>query len=746
MGLFDFIKHKDKTTDKTPKQENSVLEDNAVITSPLIYKEPLCDNWEKSYLNKLPEGNESARRLIVNYFETRGEIESVSIVPAPQYPPCVQHLAIVYKGNVYSVLVEFVDKQGNYIRNMDVTIQMNVCKESDMIPCILPLDYNTLEPIVGGCHLISTDKRTPITITPRNGKVVASHYEIQTFGLYEAIKALEKAGMKIIQICDIPGVQPNIVFENEKGDRSFAVCVTVSYNTKKNKDFKIYEDILKTYPEGSGVYIEVFAVPSDKEDNVKSDKPIIDITNEIYHSSDYTLYRESPLYFSVKKAIYIEDAISTIGIDSNRKIAATSSNSLSQTLVIEGLMETWKLLDVSIIEKYLSSHLQYNSAWVPDTIVGKREYLDYLDGKFQAMIKNGNIPKVEVIEENGKPCICLSQNEQNVSSILDFEISNGIITKLLMRPPLKVMFANDDWTFFADRYNHFLPRAIQIAGQSINELMKRMGVTELMKKMGVAERDFTWIQTNYCYPTFQHLCFRLDNDVYSVIIGLHGFSDKNEKPIDEIVIPNGLRELQIRECQKNRLIPCIFPICAIPQVPLLDGSHLIHTETHKKIELNKTPTDKKVPMSEWEVHDMGISAVLQYMQKEGFEVDGYCNLLEATPQITFRDKDGKSSFVIVNTITENTKDNVNKKINHQLIMNTLEHNGYYAKVGLFPAAPVAYDSEGKMVPLSERDNIDNPKGMLYRGEGAYVFFKGLEYIESVAADEGTDDNPIYKIH
>ncbi|MBQ7686810.1 MAG: hypothetical protein IJT28_06220, partial [Bacteroidaceae bacterium] len=78
-------------------------------------------------------------------------------------------------------------------------------------------------------------------------------------------------------------------------------------------------------------------------------------------------------------------------------------------------------------------------------------------------------------------------------------------------------------------------------------------------------------------------------------------------------------------------------------------------------------------------------------------------------------------------------------------MNTLEHNGYYAKVGLFPAAAIAYDSEGKMVPLSERDNIDDPKGMLYRGEGAYVFFKGLEDIEQVAANEGTNDKPIYRL-
>lgn len=77
-------------------------------------------------------------------------------------------------------------------------------------------------------------------------------------------------------------------------------------------------------------------------------------------------------------------------------------------------------------------------------------------------------------------------------------------------------------------------------------------------------------------------------------------------------------------------------------------------------------------------------------------------------------------------------------------MNTIEHNGYYAKVGLFPATAIAYDSEGKMVPLSEMDNIDE-KGILYRGDGAYVSFKGLEDIEQVAANEGTDDNPIYRI-
>lgn len=736
MGIFDYIKHKDKKSSSQPNQENAILEEDAAPTFPLEYKEPSIDEWEKLYLDKLPEGIKSARNVIVKYFEARGELDSVTMVPAPQYPPCVQHLAIVYKGNVYSILVELVDERGNYIRNLDASIQMNVCGESDMIPCVLPLDYNTFEPIVGGCHLISTDKRTPITITPRNGEVVASHYEIQTFGLYEATIALEKQGMKIIQMCDIPGVQPNIVYENELGVRGYALCVTISYNTRKNIDFKIYEDVLKTYPKESGIYLEVFAVPQDKERIVQSDKSITDIRNEIFHSPDYTLFRESPLYHSVKRAIYIEDALSTISVDYSHKIVSTSPNSLPQTIVLEDLVETWKLLDACIVEKHLSPHLQYNSAWVPDTIIGKKEYLDYLNGKFQTLIENGNIPIVETIEEDGRSCIGLTQKENNISSVLDFEVQNGMIVKLLMRPPLRILSADDDWSLFAARFYHFLPRAIQIAGQSINEVMK---------KRGVPEREFTWIQTNYCHPTFQHLCFRLGNDVYSVIIGLHGFSDKNDNPIDEIVIPNSLRELQIRECSKNNLIPCIFPICAIPQIPLLGSPYLIHTETHRKIELNETTTDKKVPMSEWEIHDMGISAVIQYLQKEGFEVDGHCNLLEADPQITFTDKNGKSSFVIVNTITENTKANNNKKINHQLIMNTLEHNGYYAKVGLFPAAAIAYDSEGKMVPLSERDNIDDPKGMLYRGEGAYVFFKGLEYIEQVAANEGTNDNPVYRI-
>ena len=141
MGLFDFIKHKDKNPSTKVNRENTILEEETVPSSPLKYKLPPIEEWEKLYLDKLPEGIKSARNIIVKYFETRGELDFVTMVPAPQYPPCVQHLAIVYKGNVYSILVEFVDEQGNYIRNLDASIQMNVCGESDMIPCVLPLDY-----------------------------------------------------------------------------------------------------------------------------------------------------------------------------------------------------------------------------------------------------------------------------------------------------------------------------------------------------------------------------------------------------------------------------------------------------------------------------------------------------------------------------------------------------------------------------------------------------------------------------
>jgi hypothetical protein len=293
-----------------------------------------------------------------------------------------------------------------------------------------------------------------------------------------------------------------------------------------------------------------------------------------------------------------------------------------------------------------------------------------------------------------------------------------------------------EWDYFDKPYYRFLGNATKIAGYAI---------TDYIKKLDLGEMEFSWIQTRYHHPGFHHLCFRLGNDVYSIIIGMHGFADNKGKPIDEIIIPEQIYRNQLAESKRHNLIPCVCPVYTIPQLLLSDGAYLIHTETHEKIYLKKPSSKNKVPMSVWEVHDMGISIVLQHLEKEGYDIYGYCNVIDIFPQIKFKDKDGKQAYVVVNTVSENTKGYfAEKKLNHQFIMSFADHNGYYAKVGIFPSS-ISYDRDGNLVPLSKCFNQDDPKGILYRGDGFYIKFDGLIDIEKVAANRGTSDQPVFKI-
>jgi hypothetical protein len=104
----------------------------------------------------------------------------------------------------------------------------------------------------------------------------------------------------------------------------------------------------------------------------------------------------------------------------------------------------------------------------------------------------------------------------------------------------------------------------------------------------------------------------------------------------------------------------------------------------------------------------------------------YCDVIGIDPQVWFEDQHGIRSWVIVRNYaqvsgSESKGIKCVERSNPQL----LPHDGFFGAVSVASSEPVTLDLDAKPVPLSKRFDGSSP---IYRGDGFYVNFKGLERI------------------
>lgn len=402
----------------------------------------------------------------------------------------------------------------------------------------------------------------------------------------------------------------------------------------------------------------------------------------------------------------------------------TVDSSESTPSLTEVIVSTWKELDTDIIAPYLSDTFRYNSAWVSNTISGKDEYLRYLRKKFETIKRSGDCPIVDVIDENGFLFPHLKQTGTRSDSILAYWQVNGKIDRMFMRPTIKLnIVPQEKWGDFAKAYQDNLYLSYPTAGKSIQKYIS---------EKGIESPEFSWIQTDIVSPAFQHLCFRYRTYIFSVIIGLHGFETKDGKQIDGIIVSEQDYNNLIRESENNNLIPCICPIAARPQLPLINNPCLIHAITGDYITFDNLLLQKQVPMSKWEINSMGVQTVMQYIEKENGKINSYCDVVGIEPQIWF-EKNGRTSYVIVRS---NPPGKRKEKfyINHNLLLRLSEFDGYFADVLFASSSAILFDENGKLVPLGKRHG--NEDVWMWRGDSFYCHFTGLQDInEAIEKDK-----------
>jgi hypothetical protein len=226
---------------------------------------------------------------------------------------------------------------------------------------------------------------------------------------------------------------------------------------------------------------------------------------------------------------------------------------------------------------------------------------------------------------------------------------------------------------------------------------------------------YCWLRTEVISPTFDSMNFRYKNRTFSILIDLiskelrpnidaqkkqhHGYGAYMKTALISHT-PKKARELQINICEANDMIPCIFPIQIDDMTPLSTGWNLYDTRTDEKIIPMEIADDTPRPISEWELHNFGISIVRNYLRDQGHHLLSFTDAPGITPHIWFEDDNGNKNWVqvIVNRPAEITD-----------LSSTIakEYQGYIAGVSILP--------------------IDG-QHVLYRSNPANISFKGLQAI------------------
>jgi hypothetical protein len=149
--------------------------------------------------------------------------------------------------------------------------------------------------------------------------------------------------------------------------------------------------------------------------------------------------------------------------------------------------------------------------------------------------------------------------------------------------------------------------------------------------------------------------------------------------------------------------------------PLKQGWNLYDVRTNIDIDPFNVASNKKTLMSKWELSNFAIQIVRKELEKEGNQILSFCDLPEVNPHIWFKNIKGETGWVLVkHTTNENDKDYKEWVGLEDRSPQLKSYDGYFTSIQIVPSVGWNGFSE---FPIE-----------IFRGDGMYVNYKGLERI------------------
>lgn len=106
-------------------------------------------------------------------------------------------------------------------------LQIEVCRDNDMIPCLFGVAVDGMRPMEKGWNIRHTETGEPVVPTevaddtPRR----ISEWEMMNWGINIVMDELRQQGKTILSYTDAPGIMPQLWFEEENGDKCWVQVV-----------------------------------------------------------------------------------------------------------------------------------------------------------------------------------------------------------------------------------------------------------------------------------------------------------------------------------------------------------------------------------------------------------------------------------------------------------------------------------------------------------------------------------------
>lgn len=266
MGFFSnlFGKKKEKAVVEEAKNEPEVQQQETVAPEEVQEELPKGDKYSfDNYAKDFPELLDFARDTMNTYFLTLDVKYPEDWVWMQIYPQQVrfQHLCVAYKSHVLSILIAlYQEKDGEaklYYNNAEYDNLIHECAKYQLTPCIFPINVVDGQPAVEECYLIDARTFQPLDIEnlPDDNGGMMSEWEIHNSGVMLTCNFLAQEGHKEMNYCDVIGVNPQVLFNNE-GETSFVLVRSVPAGLKEQK-FVISRKMLKNYENLKGYFMNV---------------------------------------------------------------------------------------------------------------------------------------------------------------------------------------------------------------------------------------------------------------------------------------------------------------------------------------------------------------------------------------------------------------------------------------------------------------------------------------------------------
>jgi hypothetical protein len=219
----------------------------------------------------------------------------------------------------------------------------------------------------------------------------------------------------------------------------------------------------------------------------------------------------------------------------------------------------------------------------------------------------------------------------------------------------------------------------------------------------------SWLRAHPYPPFLEHLSFRLGNQLF--FIRVEDAEGKVQGPGNPQGFITAARDANGRAC--------VLPMKKKPfggdWVADMPGWGLLDAETRKPIDPVALVTEKKIEMTRWEVHDMAVQVVRDYLDEQGFELKSWQGNPKVDPSIWFIGKTNQPEWVVVRS-AKFPANRAERPINWKAIAascSQISAAGHFASVAIVSVGQPFESCEEAPVPL-------------WRGQGMHVRFTGLE--------------------